>query len=170
MGHRIGELERRVQDDVESIQAEAKGRASMAVEEARGKMQGAKDSLRVEDLKSMVEQHTVSSMAGALGVGVLLGVVSESIGGGNGHSNGHSNNGSGSSNARQSAGGGGLGSVIASVFGPAASTAQNELQELVRDGFSIMKEQVHQVRDNVNNGSSANSSDTLVKNRDVGVE
>jgi ElaB/YqjD/DUF883 family membrane-anchored ribosome-binding protein len=163
ISRRIDDLQTRVQDDIQTVRSEAKERANSTVGEAKGKLDDAKGSLNLDTVKSMVEEHTMSSIAGALGVGVLLGVVSEGLGGGG--SNSGSQNGQRSSG--QSNGGGGssgIGAMIASIVGPAASTAQDELQQLVREGFSVAKEQVQQVK------SSSNNSDVLVKNRDVGVE
>jgi ElaB/YqjD/DUF883 family membrane-anchored ribosome-binding protein len=163
ISRRIDDLQTRVQDDIQTVRSEAKERANSTVGEAKGKLDDAKGSLNLDTVKSMVEEHTMSSIAGALGVGVLLGVVSEGLGGGG--SNSGSQNGQRSSG--QSNGGGGssgIGAMIASIVGPAASTAQDELQQLVREGFSVAKEQVQQVK------SSGNNSDVLVKNRDVGVE
>jgi ElaB/YqjD/DUF883 family membrane-anchored ribosome-binding protein len=165
ISRRIDDLQTRVQDDIQTVRSEAKERANSTVGEAKGKLDDAKGSLNLDTVKSMVEEHTMSSIAGALGVGVLLGVVSEGLGGGG--SNSGSQNGqrsSGQSNGSSGGGSSGLGGMIASIVGPAASTAQDELQQLVREGFSVAKEQVQQVK------SSSNNSDVLVKNRDVGVE
>lgn len=147
-------LQHRVQEDMQSVRAEAKDRASYAMDEA-------KSSLKVDTVKEMMQDHTLSTMAGALGLGVVLGVVSEGVGsGGNGSSrNGGSSNGGGSNGG----GGGsssGLGGLLASLVMPAASTAQDELQDLVRQGFSTLKGQVNQT----------GNTDKRVENRDVGVE
>jgi hypothetical protein len=167
---RMAELERRVQDDMQSIQAEARDRANTAVEEAKGKVDQARGTLRIDNLKDLMGEHTVSTMASALGVGVVLGVVSESVLG-NGHRNGTSARSGSRSDYREGysrdggdGNGSGLGGILASIIGPAASTAQEELQDLVREGFAAMKEQVQQVK------PGKSDQDVLVKNRDVGVE
>ena len=49
--------------------------------------------------------------------------------------------------------------MVGSLLGPAAVTAQNELQDLIKEGFATLKGR---------NGNGA--SDTLRQNRDVGVE
>jgi ElaB/YqjD/DUF883 family membrane-anchored ribosome-binding protein len=141
---RMDDLQRRVQDDLQSVRQEAKDRASTAVG-------GTKDALKVDNLndsmRSLMEEHALSSVAAALGVGVVLGMVSEG-----GSSDGaersegrpgyrYETNGS-----RRNGGRSGLTSMLASFVGPAASTAQNELQDLVREGFSLVKEQVEHVR------------------------
>jgi hypothetical protein len=115
----------------------------------------AKDSLKVDSVKQMMEDHTLSTMAGALGVGVLLGVVSEGFGSGGSSS---SRDGYRSRDGHRE--GGGMTGMLASLIGPAASTAQNELQDLVREGFDTLKGQVRQV----------GHEDKRVENRDVGVE
>jgi ElaB/YqjD/DUF883 family membrane-anchored ribosome-binding protein len=155
IGRRIEGLQHRIQEDAQAVKADARERSSVAVDQAR-------DSLKMENVKQVMEEHTLSAMAGAVGVGVLLGVVSEGITSGgrsrsnNGGSDGYRSNGS----SGGSSGGGGLSSMIASLVGPAASTAQNELQDLVREGFSTLKGQVKQ----------AGHEDKRVENRDVGVE
>jgi hypothetical protein len=168
ISRRIEDLQHRVQDDMASVRSEAKDRASSAVDDAKGKIEGAKESLHTDTLKSMVEDHTISTMAGALGVGVLLGVISEGFGSGNGSSS-RSGGYRAASDAReygyesrrsQNGGGNGLAGMIASVVGPAASAAQDELQQLVRESFGTLKEQVNKV----------GKEDPAVKNRDVGVE
>jgi ElaB/YqjD/DUF883 family membrane-anchored ribosome-binding protein len=148
--NRMQGLEYRIKDDVDKVRSEASNRTSGTVEGVKGVFQP----------DGPMRDHPVSMMAGALGVGVLMGMVSEGLTSGsssssrNGgsHDNGRSSNGNGSSS--------GLAALVTSVIGPAASTAQNELQDLVREGFSSLK--------SMTNGSS--SGDTLRRNRDVGVE
>jgi ElaB/YqjD/DUF883 family membrane-anchored ribosome-binding protein len=148
IGQRIENLQHRAHNDVETMRTEAKDRSSMAFEDA-------KDSLKVDSVKQMMEDHTLSTMAGALGVGVLLGVVSEGFGSGGSSS---SRDGYRSRDGHRE--GGGMTGMLASLIGPAASTAQNELQDLVREGFDTLKGQVRQV----------GHEDKRVENRDVGVE
>jgi hypothetical protein len=164
ISNRIEELERRAQDDIGSLQSEAKARASGAIDDAKGRIDNAKSSVDLSSLKSMVEQHTASTMAGAVGVGVLLGIVSEGFGGGNG---GSTSGGRQSSfyDRQDSGGGGALSGLVASFFGPAANTAQGELQQLVREGFALLKDQVQQVKE-----GEQSDRNMLVRNRDVGVE
>jgi ElaB/YqjD/DUF883 family membrane-anchored ribosome-binding protein len=133
---RMAGLRRRAQDDVGKVRSQAQSRTSTGVETA-------KSTLNSETLTGMMQDHTVSMIAGALGVGVLLGVASEGIGGGGGSG---SNDGpqNGRSNANQANGGGGLGSVLSSLISPAANTVQQEVQELIREGFATLKQQVRQ--------------------------
>jgi hypothetical protein len=119
---------------VDKVRSEARSRTSGGVESA-------KSTLNSDSIKGMMQDHTVSMIAGAVGVGVLLGVASEGIGGGgaSGPSDGRH---SGQSNNNQSDAGGGLFSMLSSFISPAASTAQQELQDLIREGFATLKEQV----------------------------
>lgn len=152
IGRRIEGLQHRVQDDVNAIRTEAKDRSSTALE-------GAKENLRLDSVKQLVEDHTLSTVAGAMGVGVLLGVVSEGLGSGGG-SRSRSNGSSYEDRGNGSSGGSGMAGMLTALLGPAASTAQDELQSLVRDGFETLKGQVRQV----------GHEDKRVENRDVGVE
>jgi len=144
---RLQGLQSRMQEDVETVRTEAKARTSEAID-------GAKGNMNVDSVKRMMEEHTLSTMAGAVGLGVLAGVVSDGLGSGNGSS--HNNN---SNNRNNSAAGFGLGGLVSSLLGPAATTAQDEFQQLVREGFSTLR------------GKSGDSAaDKRVENRDVGVE
>jgi hypothetical protein len=164
ISRRIEDLERRAQDDIGSLQSEAKARASGAFDDAKGRVQDVRGSINVDGLRAMVEEHTASTMAGAVGIGVLLGVISEGFGGGgNGHSNG--SRGRRAAYDRQDSGGGALSGLIASFIGPAANTAQEEMQDLVREGFSLLKDQLQQVKE----GEKSDRT-MLERNRDVGVE
>lgn len=147
---RIENLQTRMQDDMQAVRSDARDRSSRVLDDA-------KETLKVDSIKQMLEDHTLSTMAGAVGVGVLFGVVSEGLGSGNGSSRRDSRD-NGNSNGHSS--GGGVGGMLASLVGPAASTAQNELQDLVREGFATLKGQVQQV----------GHDDKRVENRDVGVE
>lgn len=166
ISRRVEDLQHRVQEDVRTVRAEARGRATGAMDQAKGRMQDARqsvklDNINLDSIKSLVEEHTVSSMAGALGLGVLLGVVSEGIGGGGSGRSESSRRASaaahtgGDSRESRNGGGGGISSMIGSMIGPAASTAQSELQDLVREGFNLMKEQLQQVK---GGGQSSRSS------------
>jgi hypothetical protein len=95
-------------------------------------------------------------MAGALGLGVVLGMVSEGLtsGGNNGQAQ---RDGYFHDQRRSPDGGFGLASMVSSLIGPAAATAQNELQDLVREGFASLK-------------GRSNGSNVMRENRDVGVE
>lgn len=148
-------LQTRVQDDVDAMRLDAKERSAQAFGDA-------KETLKVDHIKQMMEDHTVSTMAGAVGLGVVLGMVSEGLSSGGSNSNSSRSNGYGGSNGSSSrnGGGGGIASMLASFVGPAASTAQSELQDLVREGFGSLKGQVKQT----------GHEDKRVENRDIGVE
>ena len=100
--------------------------------------------------------HRLSMMAGALGLGVVLGMVSEGL-----TADGGGRPKPATIQARRLSRVGGSSGFRpwSSVLGPAAVTAQNELQDLIKEGFATLKGR---------NGNGA--SDTLRQNRDVGVE
>lgn len=149
ISQRIDDLQTRMHDDIEAVRTDAKARSSRM-------MGDAKETLKVDNIKQMLDEHTLSTMAGAVGVGVLIGVVSEGLGsGGNGGSSRHDTR----DNGHQKSGGG-MSAMLATLMGPAASVAQRELQELVRDGFASLKGQPTQ----------SGQDDKRVENRDVGVE
>jgi len=146
--HRMQGLESRVKQNVETVRTEASTRASDTVGGVK----------QIFEPEGPMREHPLSMMAGALGLGVVLGMVSEGItssGGGDSRSNGSNHQG----NESRSNGGGssGVGSLLAGLVGPAATTAQNELQDLIKEGFASLK------------GRSSNGN-TLRENRDVGVE
>jgi ElaB/YqjD/DUF883 family membrane-anchored ribosome-binding protein len=132
-GRLVG-LRTRARNDVDKIRSEARSRTSGGVESAKG-------ALNSDGIRGLMQEHTVSMIAGAVGVGVLLGVASEGIGGGGGSGSNDSEQ-NGRSNNSQSDAGGGLISMLSSFISPAASTAQEELQDLIREGFATLKEQV----------------------------
>lgn len=139
-------LQKRVRDDLDTAQAAAKGRVNDAV-------QGTKQTLKPDNL---LEEHPISGVAGAMAIGVVLGIA------GNGHNDGHSSRSSRQHNGSGS-GDGALSGLLASVLSPAAHAAQQELQGLVREGFSALKEQANQVASNA-------TGDPYRQNRDLGVE
>ena len=145
---RMKGLETRIRDDVENVRTEASNRAS-------GTVGGAKELFQPD---GPMRDHPLSMMAGALGLGVVLGMVSEGLTSGRepGAGDRHSYR---RNDSRRSDGSSGISSMVGSLLGPAAVTAQNELQDLIKEGFATLKG---------GNGNSA--SDTLRRNRDVGVE
>jgi hypothetical protein len=132
---RIVGLRTRARDDVDKVRSEAKSRTS-------GGMESAKSTLNSDSIKGMMQEHTVSMIAGAVGVGVLLGVASEGIGSGGGSGSKDEGRQYGRSDNNQSGAGGGLTNMLSSFISPAANTAQQELQDLIREGFATLKEQV----------------------------
>jgi hypothetical protein len=144
--HRMAGIESRIREDVENVRSEASNRTSDTVD-------GVKSIFQPD---GPIQDHPLSMMAGALGLGVVLGMVSEGLtsGGNNGQPqrDGYSHD-----QRRSSDGGFGLASMVSSLIGPAAATAQNELQDLVREGFASLK-------------GRSNGSNVMRENRDVGVE
>jgi hypothetical protein len=101
-----------------------------------------------------MQDHPLTMMAGALGVGVLLGIASEGVGtrnGSNGSRSSQYTNGSSSGDSAMSG-------ILASLIGPAAGTAREELEQLVREGFSTLR------------SSMREQTKPEVANRDVGVQ
>ena len=144
--HRLQGLETRVKQDVDNVRSEASNRASDTVGGVK----------QIFEPDGPMREHPLSMMAGALGLGVVLGMVSEGItsGGGDSSRNGSNHQSSGS---RSNGSSSGLASMLSGLVGPAAATAQNELQDLIKEGFASLK----------GRGSNGN---TLRENRDVGVE
>jgi ElaB/YqjD/DUF883 family membrane-anchored ribosome-binding protein len=125
---RMQGLESRIRDDVDTVRTEATNRAS-------GTVSGAKELFQPE---GPMHDHPLSMMAGALGLGIVLGMVSEGL----------TADGAGSSSQRHggypretssSNGSSGIGSMLSGLVGPAAVTAQNEIQDLVKEGFAALK-------------------------------
>ena len=144
--HRLQGLETRVKQDVDNVRSEASNRASDTVGGVK----------QIFEPDGPMREHPLSMMAGALGLGVVLGMVSEGItsGGGDSSRNGSSHQ---SSESRSNGSSSGLASMLSGLVGPAAATAQNELQDLIKEGFASLK-------------GRGNNGVTLRANRDVGVE
>lgn len=150
IGEHLGTLQTRVQDDVGVVRDEARTRMSGAFDDAKGAFGS----------DGIMQQHPLTTMAGALGVGVVLGVASEGFGSGARRNDGSSGGSSGRSEAAPGNSASGIGGLLASIVGPAAGTAQEELQQLVREGFDAVRGQA----------SETMRGNQRVENRDVGVE
>jgi hypothetical protein len=133
---RMAGMRRRAQEDADKVRSEAKNRTS-------GSVEGVKGILNEVKMREIMQDHTVSMVAGAVGIGVLLGVVSEGIGGGSGSSSNDARQTNRSENNRPDSAGG-LAGMLSSFISPATSTAQQELEQLVREGFATLKQQVRQ--------------------------
>ncbi len=144
---RMQGIESRIRQDVENVRSEASNRTT-------GTVDGVKTIFQPD---GPIQEHPISMMAGALGLGVVLGMVSEGLTSGGGTSDSQSANGDSHNGGRSSNGGSGLVSMMSSLIGPAAMTAQNELQDLIKEGFASLK------------GQSSNGSNVMRENRDVGV-
>ena len=145
---RMRGLESHIKQEFDNVRTEASNRAS-------GTVGGVKEIFQPD---GPMREHPLTMMAGALGLGVVLGMVSEGLtsGGDSGDRNRQPYR---RGDYRQSDGSSGISSMVGSLLGPAAVTAQNELQDLIKEGFATLK------------GGNGNSpSDTLRRNRDVGVE
>jgi len=145
---RMQGLETHIKQEVDSVRTEASDRAS-------GTVGGVKEIFQPE---GPMREHPLTMMAGALGLGVVLGMVSEGLtsGGDSGDRNQQPYR---RDDYRRSNGSSGISSMVGSLLGPAAVTAQNELQDLIKEGFATLK-----------GGNGNGSSNTLRQNRDVGVE
>jgi ElaB/YqjD/DUF883 family membrane-anchored ribosome-binding protein len=111
---RISALQERVRKDVDSVKTEAQDRAA-------GLKNQASQSL---NLDTQVQEHPLASLAGAFGVGVVLGVLSDSGGP------------SAANFGAQTAGRGGsaLGDLASSLWGMAGAGVQDEIRAALRDG------------------------------------
>ena len=120
LSQRIGSLQERVDDDINSMKSGVRDRA-------KGAANTTKDSV---DVRSKVEEHPLTMVVGAFGVGVLLGVMSDSAGGAEDElherrfgSNGRRDDGF-------------LSEIAGSIMGFASSTVRDELRQVVRDSMS----------------------------------
>ena len=145
---RMQGLETRIRQDVDTARTETANRTSGSVDSVK----------EIFQPSGPMKEHPLSMMAGALGLGVVLGMVSEGLTSGGGNTS-QSSGRSYARNDGSSSGSSGIASMVGSLLGPAAVTAQNELQDLIKEGFAALKGQ----------GNGANG-DTLRANRDVGVE
>ena len=142
-------LESRIRQDVDTARTEAANRTSGSVDSVK----------EIFQPSGPIKDHPVSMLAGALGLGVVLGMVSEGLTAGDGSSSQPNGRTYGRNGSQSSNGSSGIASMIGSLVGPAAITAQNELQDLIKEGFATLKG-----RDN------GHSSNTIRDNRDVGIE
>jgi hypothetical protein len=127
---RISGVQRRIAGDVENLKRDAEDEANVAIEELKG----------LFDLGEQTRQHPYTLLTGGMGLGVLLGVASESISlNGNGHqsSNGHNGSNGWGNGSSQSASG--LNGLLSGVLSLAATTFQDELKDLMRDGFASLR-------------------------------
>jgi hypothetical protein len=146
---RVQGLETRIRQDVDTARTETANRTSGSVDTVK----------EIFQPTGPMRDHPLSMMAGALGLGVVLGMVSEGLTSGNGNSSHENGRSYSRSENGSSSGSSGLASMVSSLVGPAAVTAQNELQDLIKEGFATLKGH--------DNGKNSNM---LRENRDVGVE
>jgi ElaB/YqjD/DUF883 family membrane-anchored ribosome-binding protein len=125
---RLDDLQGRIRKDVSSVRDEAKGRASNMAGEAKTYV----------DFQTQMRERPALTMAGALGVGVLLGVLSESLTASDSSYTGAPRY-AYEPPARPSALTSAFNDLAGSIFGPATSTFRDELRDLVQEGFTSVK-------------------------------
>jgi hypothetical protein len=129
----------RVGDDVATLKRDVGDQGNEALGQLKGLL----------DIGEQARAHPLSAVAGGLGLGVLLGVASDSISAGNGRAKGRgdgSHNGAYEAVARpQNNNGsseGAFNGLLSGVLSMAAGTLQDELRELIREGFASLKDGV----------------------------
>ena len=125
----VQDVQDRVRADVESVKQTAHDQASEAMNQTKSKL----------DFNGQTKEHPYTMLAGALGLGVLLGAASEGLPGGGGSAR-HSSSRNGGGYASDSASSGLLGGLVSSMLGPTADTFKDELRDLVKEGFSSFKQ------------------------------
>ena len=128
IGSHIESVQTRVRDDVKELRHTAEEQANQTMEQTKSKL----------DFSSQAQEHPLSMLAGALGLGVVLGAASEGLPGG-GSSGNRSQQRSNFQSSSNGGSGGMLNGLMGSVIGPAADTVRDELRELVKDGFATFK-------------------------------
>jgi ElaB/YqjD/DUF883 family membrane-anchored ribosome-binding protein len=132
IGSHIEGVQTRVRDDVAELRHTAEDQANATVQQTKSKL----------DISAQAREHPLSMLAGALGLGVVLGAASEGLPGSGGGANG-GGNGHGQSSSRQQSNdqsNGMIAGMMTSVIGPAAETIRDELRQLVKEGFGAFKE------------------------------
>jgi ElaB/YqjD/DUF883 family membrane-anchored ribosome-binding protein len=133
---RLNNLEQRAKDDVASARDAAKEKASSVSDKAN----------EYADVQRLAKEHPMTTVLGAFGVGVALGMASEGVG--ISRSEGEARRQSGGYGPRirgredYDSGSGMLGSFLGPVLASATSTFQDELKQLIQTGFSSFKEGV----------------------------
>ena len=134
IGSHIEDVQHRVRDDVTTLKHSAENQASQTVGQTKSKL----------DFSAQTQEHPLSMLTGALGLGVILGAASEGLPG-NGKSRSNDNGRrpgahfEPSSSQNNNGGGGMLGNLMSSFISPAGETVRDELRELVKDGFAAFK-------------------------------
>jgi ElaB/YqjD/DUF883 family membrane-anchored ribosome-binding protein len=146
---RIQGVQERVRNDVSEFKGTAKDQASNTLNQTKSKL----------DFGSQTREHPYSMLAAATGLGVVLGIASEGLPSGGAGSKPGSNNGA-SSNGGGGNGGGAIGGMVMSVIGPAADSIRDELQQVVREGFSTLRDST-----GIGNSGQSNRSDEIGSER-----
>jgi hypothetical protein len=121
-------VQQRVRTDVTDLKQSVEDQASDTLHKTKSKL----------DLGAQTQEHPLSMLTGALGLGVILGAASEGLPGRDGSQSRPRDTSRPSSNGDGN-GGGGLGGLVMTAVGPAAETVRDELRELIKDGFSTFK-------------------------------
>jgi len=131
IGSHMQDVQTRVRDDVVELRQSAEDQANHTMQQTKSKL----------DLSAQTKEHPLSMVAGALGLGVILGAASEGLPGGGSSSNGNgrSSQGNGGHSSSSNGGGGMISGLVTSVIGPAGETVRDELRQLVKDGFETFK-------------------------------
>ena len=131
IGSHIQGVQTRVRDDVTELRQTAEDQANATVQQTKSKL----------DLNAQAREHPLSMLAGALGLGVILGAASEGLpGSGDSGNNGRASHRPNSQASSGNDSGGLIGGLMGSMVGPAAETVRDELRQLVKDGFGAFKE------------------------------
>ena len=120
---RIEVVQQRIANDVEGLRRDANQQSSEALDEIKGLL----------DLEQQTRAHPYTMLAGGLGVGVLLGMASESLTSGHDPQAPAKNTQNHQSNNSLFAG------VLAGVLEVTSDTLRDEVGNLLRDGFSSFK-------------------------------
>jgi hypothetical protein len=121
-------VQQRVRTDVTDLKQSVEDQDSDTLHKTKSKL----------DLGAQTQEHPLSMLTGALGLGVILGAASEGLPGRDGSQSRPRDTSQPSSNGDGN-GGGGLGGLVMTAVGPAAETVRDELRELIKDGFSTFK-------------------------------
>ena len=124
ISRKMNDLQARVEGDINGVIGAASDEASTVMERVS----------RTVRLEERMERSPLTVLAGGLGLGVLLGVASEGIGG-SGRSNGNGRR--DSRNGRYDNGGGSsaLDGLLGGVTGAAANVVSKEISEFLRAGL-----------------------------------
>jgi ElaB/YqjD/DUF883 family membrane-anchored ribosome-binding protein len=147
IGRQVSQLQDRVQQDLQSMRDKAQEQASHTVEDAKHFL----------DLDQQMQQHPYTALAGALGLGVVLGMASEGLPGGSANGN------TSSYTSRRTDGRSGLGDLMSSVAGVAGSTIQDELRQFVQEGLDSFRTKTRPREDVSNGGNSAPKPEASVQ-------
>jgi len=146
IGQQIASLKGRVRADLRSVRDEAKGRVSMVAEEAKATM----------DVDSQMKEHPASILTGALGLGVVLGMIGGESSSRDGRAPSY---GDGPSTPRGGSQGSLLGGLLGPALGSVSGTLTEELRQLIREGFASLRGEGPAARPHERRGGEAFAPD-----------